>query len=408
MADVVSELRRQNELLREQLHNQSSAIESLSRKVASLEEKSSTSETTPAPASAKGFGDALAGKVRFSGEGAVGFFDTGPMGAFPNSEFRVDEAKLFVEAPVGGDVYFFSELNLTLRESTDRFFEAGELYLDFENVSQLWNRDGQLNLRAGRFDIPFGEEYQTRDAILNPLISHSLSDIWGVDEGVEIYGKLGRVQYVLAVQNGGHPSLHDFTADKAVVGRIGMDPARWLHLSVSAMRTGNSDAVSYEMTELWFGNGFIRALGPMATTSLSHAELIEGDVRAHWARGHIAAAGGYIRFDDNDPAANNRRDVYYYYVEGVQSLNGKFHLAARWSQILAAGGFPIVGYGDFGKIFMSNNELTSNLRRFSVGLGYKWSEQLCLKLEYGRERGEKASGAGRSEDFLAAELAFKF
>jgi hypothetical protein len=96
-----------------------------------------------------------------------------------DAEFRIDEAKLFVEAPIWGDVYFYSELNLATREESNVALHLGELYLDFENVSQLWNCDRMLNLRIGRLDIPFGEEYLTRDAIDNPLISHSLVDFWG-------------------------------------------------------------------------------------------------------------------------------------------------------------------------------------------------------------------------------------
>src|SRR6185503_10565035 len=112
-------------------------------------------------------------------------------------------------AEIWNHVYFFSELNIVTREDDDFRLQAGEVYVDFENLSRWWNRDGQLNLRAGRFDIPFGEEYLTRDAIDNPLISHSITDLWGVDEGLELYGEIAGVQYVAALQNGGHPALRD-------------------------------------------------------------------------------------------------------------------------------------------------------------------------------------------------------
>src|SRR5262249_8445580 len=143
------------------------------------------------------------GNIHIGGEGGVGYFDTGREGMFPNSEFRVDEAKLFVEAPLWNDIYFFSEINLAESMWGDLNLHLGELYVDFENVSKLWNRDRWVNLRVGRFDIPFGEEYLTRDAIDNVLISHSLADFWGVDEGVEAYGALSKFSYVVAVQNGG-------------------------------------------------------------------------------------------------------------------------------------------------------------------------------------------------------------
>src|SRR5437016_14557117 len=96
------------------------------------------------------------------------------------------------------------------REAQDLSLQLGEAYLDFENVSRLWNSDRMLNVRAGRMDIPFGEEYLNRDAIDNPLISHSLSDFWGVDEGLELYGRVGKFSYVLAVQDGSVSAVRCF------------------------------------------------------------------------------------------------------------------------------------------------------------------------------------------------------
>src|SRR5204862_1142451 len=118
-------------------------------------------------------------------------------------------------APIWENVYFFTELNLMTREANDLSLQLGELYVDFENISRLWDRDRMLNLRVGRMDTPFGEEYQTRDAIDNPLISHSLSDLWGVDEGIELYGSVNKVSYAVAVQNGGVSGVRDFDGDKS-------------------------------------------------------------------------------------------------------------------------------------------------------------------------------------------------
>src|SRR5690606_9146861 len=99
-----------------------------------------------------------------------------------NGEFRPDEARLFAEVQLWRNVFVLTELNLVTREEPDEFFTLGELYVDFENVSGLWGSDNLVNVRLGRFYIPFGEEYTVRNPVLNPLISHSLSDIWGVDE----------------------------------------------------------------------------------------------------------------------------------------------------------------------------------------------------------------------------------
>jgi len=58
--------------------------------------------------------------VRISGEAGLAFFRTGSAGQFPNSEFRVDEAKLFFEAPVMRDTYIFVGLDIALRCPTPR------------------------------------------------------------------------------------------------------------------------------------------------------------------------------------------------------------------------------------------------------------------------------------------------
>ncbi len=296
-------------------------------------------------------------------------------------------------------------MNLATREDAGLNLRLGEFYLDFENVSKLWGRDHQLNVRVGRMDVPFGEEYQSRDAIDNPLISHSLSDFWGVDEGLELYGSAGKFSYVLAVQNGGAPGGRDFTADKAVVGRVAFDPKRWLHLSVSAMRTGDLDVMNDYWSELWFANDWITPVDS-TTTTLLHANLVEGDVAVRLPHGHLKAFGGYIRYGDNDPTANNGRDIYYYSVEAVHDITRQLYAGARFSQIFADQGYPMVGLGDFDAYF---GVLTKELWRLSLGMGWRFSDRLLVKAEYTLERGKELGGAPRkNEDFLGAEAAFKF
>jgi hypothetical protein len=63
---------------------------------------------------------------------------------------------------------------------------------------------------------PFGEEYLVRNAIDNPLITHSIADFWAVTPGLELYGNLGKFSYVAAIQNGGESN----GGDKSVAGRI--------------------------------------------------------------------------------------------------------------------------------------------------------------------------------------------
>jgi hypothetical protein len=405
-------LQQQNEQLQQQLQTQQEQIESLSREMQSMRAATSTppnDNSLPAATLSKesdGPAGFRFGNLRITGEGAVGFFHTGSEGAFPNAEFRVDEAKLFFDAAVWGDVYGFAEVNLATREADNLDLRLGEFYFDVENISQWWGMDGLLSLRAGRFDIPFGEEYLVRDAIDNPLISHSLMDFWGVDEGVELYGAQGPVSYAVAVQNGGVSVTRDFTSDKSIAGRVAWDPTRWLRLSLSGMRTGDLDAEEDGLSEMWFGNGWFRSIGSPATTRF-HANLVEGDIELRLDRGHLKAFGGYITYDDNDPLAQNRRDVYFYSVESVWNVTRKLHAGARFGQILAPKGFPIVGHGNMGEYLFG--PLTDDLWRLSLGLGYRWNRHFIVKAEYALEHGRKTGGGDReNEDLFATQAAFAF
>ncbi len=398
-------LREQNALLQQQVKKQGTELDTLSKKVQDLETGGTTRVEDGANPPATQASGLNFGKVNLSAEGGVGFFNTGPEGFAPDSNFRVDETRIFVEAPVWGTVYFHSDLDLATRENTSLNAELGELYLDFEDASQLWGKDGQLNIRAGRMQIPFGEEYLYRYAMENPLITHSLTDFWGIDPGVEFYGALGKFSYVAAVQNGGGNGVQDFTADKSVAGRISYDPDAHWHFSLSGMRTGDLNAQQDVTSQLWFANGFFRSISPAATRF--YADLVEADVSARWKSGHVSALGGYAHYADNYPAANNSRDLWYYSIEAQQQLPHKFYAAARFSQIFAPDGYPILGFGNFGEYFMGT--LTSQLWRASIGLGYAFSDNLALKAEYSLERGEtEGAGARDDEDFFGTEAVFKF
>ncbi|HEX3720967.1 MAG TPA: hypothetical protein VH595_23700 [Verrucomicrobiae bacterium] len=410
----IDELRDQNAQLQKQLQQQREMIDQLNQKFSGLQQTNelqekdvrdlkAAAENTPAPEEkSKGFS---LNNVVISGEGAAGFFETGKNGQFPNAAFRVDEARLFVDAMLLNDVFFYGEVDLLTRDEDEEGIYLGELYLQWENVLKHWNLDQLLNVRAGQFYIPFGEEYQRRFAIDNVLISHSLSDLWGLNPGLELYGGWKRLSYVAAVQNGGISTFNDTTADKSIAMRIGYDPLWWLNFSVSGMRTGKLSVSQDVVSATWFGGGFFTSIGSSATT-LFQANLAEFDAQAKWKNwngGYLRVAGGYAGYDDNDPAGDNHRDIYYYYVEALQHLTRKLYAASRWSQIRIPQGYSIVGdTTTFGLP-------TSDLWRLSLGLGYEFSDHLVLKAEYMFEQGRLSTGGTRNhENMVAAEAAFKF
>jgi hypothetical protein len=421
-ADVSSQefeaLKTQNQNLQDQVAKQQRQIDELRRRLDGLQNKPSDEparQTEPSernPEISRQIDESglrAAREIRVSGEAGLFFFRSGSDGAFPNADFRVDDAKLFFEAPVWKNVYFFTGLELTTREAADEYFHVGELYADMEDVLTA-GRQYTLNLRAGRFNIPFGEEYQYRNVMANPLITHSAADIWGIDEGIQAYGSLGRVQYNLAVQNGGHKTLHDYNQDKSVTIRLGFDPTHFLHLSASAHRTGKLDAANDGLSEIWLSNGFFRALGTSATTRTFDASLYEGDAIARWKEGHFQATGGEAWFDDDSSASNDSRHLTFYSFELMQQLTRRLYGAARYSRIRADKGYPIIGLGNAGQYFYSPfAPRTTDLSRFSAGLGYQFDLSLLWKLEYSWESGHLVGGAPRGDtDTFATELGLKF
>jgi FtsZ-binding cell division protein ZapB/opacity protein-like surface antigen len=407
----IDELREQNRLLQQQLQQQREMIDQLSAKVSGLQQTNEQSQTDlralkasvenppVTPEKPKGFS---LGNVVIGGEGGVGIFDTQSAGKYPNAALLVDEARLFLDAPVWHDVYFYGEVDLQTREQFDAGVYLGEVYLQAENLGQLWNNDEMLNARLGQFYIPFGEEYEYRFAIDNALISHSLSDIWGLSPGLELYGSFKPLSYVIAVQDGGSSTLNDFTADKSVAGRIGYDPERWLHFSLSGMRTGHLSVANDGISATWFGGSFFTPLSPKAT--IFQANLAEADATAKWKGGYVRLAGGYAGYDDNNPMGGDHRDIYYYYAEGLQHLTSKFYAAARWSQIRVPGAYPIMADSP---LFPGLS--TSDIWRLSLGLGYHFSDHLVLKVEYAFEQGRLSAGGNRNgENLFAAEAAFRF
>jgi len=165
-ATQLRQLKEQNERLLSQVGKQQELIDALSKKMDGFQKTQDQREKNvgelkedlKAP-SADPLGGAKllnTAKLSLSGEAGFAFFKSGSQGQFPHGEFRVDEARLFLEAEVGQDVYTYLGLDLATRE--DNNVRLGEAYVDFENVSKLWHHDRQVNLRFGRFYIPFGEE----------------------------------------------------------------------------------------------------------------------------------------------------------------------------------------------------------------------------------------------------------
>ena len=225
---------------------------------------------------------------------------------------------------------------------------------------------------------------------------------------MQLYGSLGAFQYNLAVQNGGGDTRRDFNRDKSVTLRLGFDPVKSLHLSVSAHRTGQLDVAKDISSEIWFGGEYLGPLGGAATTHTFQASLIEGDAEWRWTGGHAKATGGEMKVDDDRPAADDLRRARFYSIELVQQITPDLFAATRFGEIRVPNGYPLVGLGNYGKFYYASPP-TENLRRLSLGVGYRFAEPFLWKLEYSWEHGRFINGVAReNEDMFATEIGLKF
>jgi hypothetical protein len=415
----ITDLTQQNQKLQSQVAAQQAMIEALQKRMDALEAANSgprpAGPPLPAatafesePAAAQKFGGGSGQTVRISADVGLDFFYSGQDGAYANGEFRVGDARIYLDAAVWKNVFVRAEVDPVTRESGDQNMHYGELYADAENLSGAWGQDGLLSFKFGRFYTPFGEEYQFRNAVDNPLVSHSLPDIWDMDGGAEVYGAAGAFSYAAAVQDGGLNVLRNTHTDKSVAVRLSYDATPQLHFSVSGMRTGHLNPLVDNVSALWFANGFFRAIGPAGTVHNYWASLAEGDAKYSWNTGHLGVFGGAVSFGDDSTATRDHRNLTYGSAEFVQTISGGLFGAARYSLIRVPGGYPLAGQAASGAYFFGPN-LATRLDRASFGLGYQFGPPLVLKLEYSPEWGKDLDGEKRDEEnMFSTELGIRF
>ncbi len=397
----------QNETLRTLVERQQEQIDALRGRLDTLDSgprPPSFAEASVAPASVRPRRD---GRVIISGEFGLSYFGGSSDAQYSNHEFRVDDSNLYIEAELARNLYAFGELHLSRREALDENFKLGELYLEWENVFGGALVERLVNLRFGRVDVPFGQEYLVRGPLKNPLITHSLADVWGTDEGVVVFGEGRGFDYAFAVQNGAQLLIRDHDSEKALTGRIGFAPTPRLRLSASALRTGGLDAANEPLSEVWIGNTVFRSIGSSGTTSYE-SSLWQVDARYGWRGGHVLGAYGQGRYKDNDPVTANTRRFTQFHLEAVQDFGDAFFGAIRYSSLRAHRGYPLAGLGNFNKYFLGNI-LTEDLWRLGAGVGYRFNRSALLKLELTREERTLAGGAeGEAVNQVSAQAALGF
>jgi hypothetical protein len=326
--------------------------------------------------------------IELHGYGAFTYLDSGGTGTSPDGSFLVKEATLFLEAEVWEDVSFFSETWIKrYKYDYGDEFTVGELYVAFSRL--FAGDDGRgIGLKAGRVDIPFGEDYLRQDATDNPLITQGAADPYGVDEGLVLYGHAGPVGWVTSLTNGPKGFREDDDPSKQVSLKLYGEPAPALYLSASALKTGDTDESAIKISSLYFTPvGFDGVVSSAGTSPSARVDttMYEVDARIHGERwGQCALQFGQAFVDDD--ASGFDRDLTWFQIEPRVRVADELEVILRYSEVGTYDSDE--GYLLSGKIVADGDDFgydTSSLKRASAGLLWTINQRMAAKLEVGHD-----------------------
>lgn len=381
-------------------------------------------------------------RVRLSGSANAGYYNGSQASVLPDGSFDVSDARLFVDAELANDVRWgetvlFRNAGASFEWNLVRLAElqndVGELYGEFQGIAD----SSWLNAQVGRFQIPVGEAYlrYSRGFWDQPFVTNPVGAPWWWDEGVKLYGSDAddRLGYVASVTDGETPFDEDESSDEQWTLKLFANPAPWLHVSVSGLRSGQVGSADEEaMGALWLGESWARAFGDWSDlpnliggnvvadgpNELEDTTLFGADVilrQPGW--GHLWLGSGTYRIDSAGSLYD--RELRYWIAELLVEASlvlpelDPFYLALR-----AAG----LGTDDRDEGYLLDvrysDDLGYNMRdltAYSAVVGWKLTRNLRLRLEYTHSVIDLVRGASAAlgdpddrADQLALELGIHF
>ncbi|MDD5195801.1 MAG: hypothetical protein PHQ96_09040, partial [Candidatus Omnitrophica bacterium] len=309
---------------------------------------------------------------------AAGYYESGSAGSYSSGSFEVPETKL---------IFSFEpdEINkITLRFNLNNgaFNSVDYSYLDM-NLSKLFNLPAPLNFRIGRLRMDFGEEWLANNPVEGVLVSNSVANVDGKDEGLQLLGKIGKSKplgYVFSITNGNSGTGSDNSAAKAFTGKLYYNIFEPLYISASYHNSGTMKMSSAEMS--------IAGLTARPANAPKWSRQVwEVDMRYDYQKGKTLyptafsdskaimrlAYGGFDEEVTTTPAlGGEKRSGKYGFIEGTYNFNKKFYLASRASFIEL----------DDEAIASLNNINCNRYKRYSLGAGYRLTNNTILKVAY--------------------------
>lgn len=345
-------------------------------------------------------------KLKIKGRAALGFFDSGKAGSYPAGSFEMPDAKLqfgFTPDEINTLVLRFNLNNATSQSPLLDYF-----YLQSKDfIPALKDSPFSLSTRLGRFKLGFGEETWTDNLVEGILPSNSAARATVVDEGLEFAGKLKLdniglkpLGWVVSVSDGNSGVGSDSTAGKAFMGKLYHNPIEPLYVSGSYYNSGALDSSSSEMS--------IAGVTSAIQSGMAWKRSVwEMDARYDFGKGKKPLEPivfsdskailrlSYGEFKDD---GNRTRSGNFGFVDGIYNLNKKFYAAGRYSVIDMNGDVTA----------SLNSVIANRYDRFSLGGGYRWSDNIILKLGYDWNRNSGPSVNDADDNLLSALVATQF
>lgn len=315
-----------------------------------------------------------ASMIKMSGRFAAGYFDSQKAGSFSDGTWAAPDAKLRF------DIQPDKINTIVMRGSFNngKFNEVDYLYVDSVGfLPFLEDKPFTLSSRLGKFKLDYGEETWSDNPVESTLISNSIGNATGVDEGWQLFGTVGKekkIKYSASVSNG-TDSTGDNNPSKAFAGKIGVTPFDPIYLSASYYNSGDleTDKSAYKIAGL-------NSVGKGVTDW--KRSMWEVDARIDLWKGtkpldppayndsKVFVRGAYGQFSD-ELTGGSDRDGDYGFVEGTWNICPKFYTSGRWSVVdLDSGTASLQG------------AVAEWAQRWSLGGGFRLTDAAIIKAEY--------------------------
>lgn len=347
--------------------------------------------------------DKLTSKLKMKGRYAVGFYDSGKAGSFPQGSFEAAEAKIqFTFEP--DDINKFTA-RLNLNNAT---YNSGDYLFVDTNIAKFLGLDFPLSSRLGRYKLDFGEETLTDNPVDNVLASASAGKVSGNDEGLQLSGKIGKTKpigYSVAITNGTTGTGSDTSTAKSFVGKLSYNIFDPLYVSASYYDSGD---MKLSNAEVGPAGMLTRPTGALRWDR----KIWEVDLRYDFQKGKtlnppaFSDSKAFFRlaygqfFDGASTSTGGiERDGQYGFIEGTYNITPKIYLASRLSLMDLDGKDATA----------SLNSITANqYDRYSFGLGYRVTSNTIFKLGYDINYESGVNVENADNDLVSAIIASQF